>query len=94
MSRTSNLPPPFHAYRKRPTEDATDGPSKKKPKKESANGSSGPDRTQLMKQSKRIFGYRDKLKKIGKPELQLLLEENGQEVAEGIERVKFLCSLI
>ncbi|XP_043217135.1 poly [ADP-ribose] polymerase 1-like [Amphibalanus amphitrite] len=67
---------------KRPAEDAVDGPSKK-PKKEEA----GPDRSKLKKQSQLVFGFRDQLKKLGKRELQLLLEENDQEVPSGTERM-------
>ena len=64
-----------------------DGPSKKI-KKEEAGPSSGPDRAQLKKQSQLIFGFRDKLKSLGKSEMQLLLEENEQDIPQGEERVR------
>ena len=70
-------------HRKRPAEDAVDGPSKKVKKEEP-----GPDRAQLKKQSQLVFGIRDNLKKLDKRELQLLLEENEQEVPAGTERVR------
>ena len=77
--------------RKRPAEDAVDGPSKKARKSEPgpSNGSAGPDRAQLQKQSLRLFGFRDRLKQsLQKPELVAMLEENGQEVPQGVERVR------
>ncbi|KAL1517903.1 hypothetical protein ABEB36_001606 [Hypothenemus hampei] len=39
------------------------------------------------KQNKIMFGYRDDLKQLSKPDLTLLLQENEQEIPAGVERM-------
>ncbi|XP_046383121.1 poly [ADP-ribose] polymerase [Ischnura elegans] len=71
------------------SEDEPDVPVKK-PKVES-----GVDENEMKKQSKTMFTYRDKLKKLSKKELQFLLENNDQEIPAGESAIlDVLCDML
>lgn len=65
---------------------AKDGPSPPKKLKEDANDEF---KKKLKKQNDLMFKYHDLLKPLKKPELQLLLEFNNQEIPEGPTRVSY-----
>jgi len=71
---------------KRKIEASSDEPDSKKPKLEPAK--EDPDKELMKKQNKKMFYYRDLLKKhLAKKEMEALLEHNKQDIPSGEERM-------